>query len=156
KGQEVSSAGDGFFVGFDSPDDALACAVAIQRRLDEHRRSAGFAPKVRIGLHASGATQVGTDFTGKGVHEAARIAALADGNEIVPFAPSMATGISPVTASFPTASGRRSMSVPVTGPPSECAATMKSHGTGPMFTNGYPSGDDRGSVSRQKDQRSAL
>jgi len=83
RGQEVVSTGDGFFVGFDSPDDALACAVAIQRRLDEHRRSAGFAPKVRIGLHASGATQIGADFSGKGVHEAARIAAIAEGNEIV-------------------------------------------------------------------------
>ena len=49
KGEEVVSTGDGFFVGFDSPDEALACAVAIQRRLAEHRRSAGFAPKVRIG-----------------------------------------------------------------------------------------------------------
>ncbi len=77
------STGDGFFVGFDSPDDALACAVAIQRRLAEHRRSAGFAPKVRIGVHASGATQVGRNFSGKGVHEAARIAALADGDQIV-------------------------------------------------------------------------
>ena len=83
KGEEVVSTGDGFFVGFDSPDEALACAVAIQRRLAEHRRSAGFAPKVRIGLHASGATQVGRDFSGKGVHEAARIAALADGDQIV-------------------------------------------------------------------------
>ena len=66
KGEEVVSTGDGFFVGFDSPDDALACAVAIQRRLAEHRRSAGFAPKVRIGLHASGATQVGQGLLGQG------------------------------------------------------------------------------------------
>ena len=82
KGEEVVGTGDGFFVGFDSPDEALECAVAIQRRLAEHRRTAGFAPKVRIGLHASGATQVGHDYSGKGVHEAARIAALADGDEI--------------------------------------------------------------------------
>ncbi|MGH2540422.1 MAG: 4Fe-4S domain-containing protein [Actinomycetota bacterium] len=83
KGEEVSSTGDGFFVGFDSPDEALACAVAIQRKLAEHRRANGFAPKVRIGVHASGATQTGRNFTGKGVHEAARIAALADGDEIL-------------------------------------------------------------------------
>jgi class 3 adenylate cyclase len=83
KGEEVVATGDGFFVGFDSPDDALACAVAIQRRLAEHRRTAGFAPKVRIGVHAAGATQVGRNFSGKGVHEAARIAALADGDEIL-------------------------------------------------------------------------
>ena len=62
---------------------ALACAIAIQRRLAEHRRSAGFAPAVRVGLHASGATQVGRNFTGKGVHEAARIAALAEGGQIL-------------------------------------------------------------------------
>ena len=83
KGEEVVGTGDGFFVGFDSPDDALACAVAIQRRLAEQRRTQGFAPKVRIGVHASGATQVGRNFSGKGVHEAARIAALADGDEIL-------------------------------------------------------------------------
>jgi class 3 adenylate cyclase len=38
---------------------------------------------VRIGVHASGATQVGRNFSGKGVHEAARIAALAGGGEIL-------------------------------------------------------------------------
>jgi class 3 adenylate cyclase len=83
RGEEVVATGDGFFVGFDSPDDALGCAVAIQRRLAEHRRLNGFAPKVRIGVHASGATQVGRNFSGKGVHEAARIAALADGDQIL-------------------------------------------------------------------------
>jgi class 3 adenylate cyclase len=83
RGEEVVDTGDGFFVGFDSPDDALACAIAIQRKLAEHRRTAGFAPKVRIGVHASGATQVGKNFSGKGVHEAARIAALADGDQIL-------------------------------------------------------------------------
>jgi class 3 adenylate cyclase len=82
-GEEVGTTGDGFFVGFDSPDAAVACAVAIQRRLADHRKQHGFAPQVRIGLHASEAAQVGRDFHGKGVHEAARIAALADGGEIV-------------------------------------------------------------------------
>jgi class 3 adenylate cyclase len=82
-GEEVGTTGDGFFVGFDSPDAAMACAVAIQRRLSDHRKQHGFAPQVRIGLHASGAAQVGKDFRGKGVHEAARIAALAEGGQIV-------------------------------------------------------------------------
>ena len=83
KGEEVVATGDGFFVGFDSPEAALACAVAIQRDLAEHRRAHGFAPQVRIGVHASDATQVGTNFRGKGVHEAARIAALAEASEIL-------------------------------------------------------------------------
>jgi class 3 adenylate cyclase len=90
QGEEVVATGDGFFVGFDSPDAAVACAVAIQRGLTEHRQKHGFAPQVRIGLHASDATQVGTNFRGKGVHEAARIAALAGGGEILASKDTMA------------------------------------------------------------------
>ena len=97
KGEEVVGTGDGFFVGFDSPDEALGCAVAIQRRLAEHRRTAGFAPKVRIGLHAAGATQVGRDYSGKGVHEAARIAALAAGDEIFASSATAADGRFPLS-----------------------------------------------------------
>jgi class 3 adenylate cyclase len=83
KGEEINATGDGFFVGFDSPEEALACAVAIQRKLADHRKNAGFAPQIRIGVHAAGATQVGRNFTGKGVHEASRISALAEGGEIL-------------------------------------------------------------------------
>ena len=82
RGEEITATGDGFFVGFDTPEAALACAVAIQRKLAEHRRQHGFAPQVRIGLHASGAMQTAKNIIGKGVHEAARIAALASGSEI--------------------------------------------------------------------------
>jgi class 3 adenylate cyclase len=83
RGTEVTATGDGFFVAFESPDEALACAVAIQRRLADQRRTQGFAPQVRIGVHAAGATQVGQNFTGRGVHEASRIAGLAEGGEIL-------------------------------------------------------------------------
>jgi len=82
-GEEISTTGDGFFVSFDSPDLAVEAAIAIQRRLAEHRSTQGFAPQLRIGLHASDATQVGGDFHGKGVHEAARIAALGGAGDIV-------------------------------------------------------------------------
>jgi class 3 adenylate cyclase len=83
RGEEVTATGDGFFVAFESPEEAIGCAVAIQRRLAEQRRTQGFAPQVRIGLHAAGATQVGQNFTGKGVHEASRIAGLAEGGQIL-------------------------------------------------------------------------
>jgi class 3 adenylate cyclase len=82
-GREISTTGDGFFVSFESPEQAVAAAIAIQRRLAEHRQKAGFAPQVRIGLHASDAQQVGENFRGKGVHEASRIAGLATGGQIV-------------------------------------------------------------------------
>jgi class 3 adenylate cyclase len=83
QGTEVVSTGDGFFVEFETPDAALACAVAVQRALAEHRQAHGFAPQVRIGVHTSDATKIGGNFAGKGVHEAARIAALAEGGEIL-------------------------------------------------------------------------
>ena len=39
RGEEVTATGDGFFVAFESPDDALACAAAIQRGLADHLRA---------------------------------------------------------------------------------------------------------------------
>lgn len=83
QGKEINAAGDGFFVSFESPETAIACAVAIQRKLADHRRQHGFAPQVRIGAHASEAAQVGDEYHGMGVHEAARIGALASADEIL-------------------------------------------------------------------------
>lgn len=82
-GEEVSHAGDGFFVAFEDARAALECAVAIQRSLAEHRRSQGFAPQVRIGVHVSEATRRVGEYGGRGVHEAARIGAVAEGEEIL-------------------------------------------------------------------------
>lgn len=83
RGEEVVSTGDGFFVAFATADAAIECAIAIQRRLADHRRANGFAPEVRIGLHEAEAMAVEHDYHGQGVHQAARIAALAGGGEIV-------------------------------------------------------------------------
>lgn len=82
-GEEVDHAGDGFFIAFHDARAAMECAVAIQRALAEHRHAHGFAPQVRVGLHASQVVQTGGKYKGKGVHEAARIGALAEGGEIV-------------------------------------------------------------------------
>lgn len=82
-GEEINRTGDGFFVGFGDAAAAVECAVAIQRTLTDHRRAHGFSPQVRIGLHSASAARRGSDYGGKGVHEAARIAALAEGGEIL-------------------------------------------------------------------------
>ena len=82
-GDEVAHTGDGFFVVFATGDEALACATAIQRSLVDHRRAHGFAPQVRIGVHATEAAEVRGNYHGRGVHEAARIGALAQGGEIL-------------------------------------------------------------------------
>jgi class 3 adenylate cyclase len=82
-GEEVHHTGDGFFVAFPDARTALACAIAIQRTLADHRRDHGFAPQVRIGVHGAEATRVGDDYEGAGVHAAARIGALAEGGEVL-------------------------------------------------------------------------
>jgi DNA-binding SARP family transcriptional activator/class 3 adenylate cyclase len=83
RGEEINRIGDGFFVAFERAGDGVRCAVEIQRVLERHRVDHGFAPRVRIGLHQAEATRVGADYQGRGVHEAARIAALAEGGEIL-------------------------------------------------------------------------
>jgi class 3 adenylate cyclase len=83
RGQEIDHAGDGFFVSFEDAGAGIDCAIAIQRTLADHRRAHGFAPQLRIGLHAAEARPAGPGFKGKGVHEAARIAALAQAGEII-------------------------------------------------------------------------
>ncbi len=82
-GEEVDHAGDGFFVSFADPRSGVECAVDIQRRLAKHRREHGFAPLVRIGLHLAEATRINGDYSGGGVHVAARIGAIAEAEEIV-------------------------------------------------------------------------
>lgn len=82
-GQEVRHTGDGFFVTFDTASDAVECAVAIQRRLVDHRVEHGFSPSVRIGIHTAEALALGGDYSGQGVHTAARIGDLAHSEEIL-------------------------------------------------------------------------
>jgi class 3 adenylate cyclase len=83
RGEIVRTTGDGFFATFTEAVTATSCAVMIQRLLAEHRRLHGFAPQVRIGLHATEATALVDDYAGLGVHQAARVGALAEGGEIV-------------------------------------------------------------------------
>lgn len=101
-GEEVHRTGDGFFVAFPDAVAALDCAASIQRTLADHRREHGFAPQVRIGVHAAEATKARGDYEGAGVHAAARIGALAGGGEVL--------------ASVETVDG---LGTPVTGEPRE-------------------------------------
>jgi class 3 adenylate cyclase len=77
-GTVVDHTGDGFFLAFSNAERAVAAAVAIQRGI------AGDLPfEIRVGVHTAEATSVGENYRGKGVHVAARIGALAGGEEIV-------------------------------------------------------------------------
>ena len=91
QGREIKHEGDGFFIAFADPRSALNCAIALQRTLDEHRHEHGFAPRVRIGIHAAEATRRGGDFFGQGIHVAARVVAAGDAGQILATAATMAT-----------------------------------------------------------------
>ncbi len=89
-GEIVKTTGDGFFAAFESARPAVDAAVAIQRTLRDHRARTGFAIAVRIGIHTAEATRRGSDYSGFGVHVAARIGALAQGGEILASSDSLA------------------------------------------------------------------
>jgi class 3 adenylate cyclase len=81
-GIEVKSQGDGFMLAFASAEDALGCAIGIQRALDQAPQD-GHRLRVRIGLHTGEPIREEDDFFGKSVILAARIAAEARGGEIL-------------------------------------------------------------------------
>ena len=84
RGFEVKSQGDGFMVAFGSASSAIRCATAIQRDFAARRdHSDSQLLRVRIGLHAGEMIREQEDFFGRNVILAARIAARANGNEIL-------------------------------------------------------------------------
>ena len=87
-GAEVKTMGDGFMTSFGSAVRALECAVAIQEAFAGHNESAKEPIKVRIGLNAGEPIAEDDpggrgDLFGTAVNMAARIAAQADGGEIL-------------------------------------------------------------------------
>jgi class 3 adenylate cyclase len=118
-GQIVNSTGDGFFAAFPSARGAIDGAIAIQRALHEHRAGDRAGDRadlsVRIGIHATEANRRGADYSGMGVHVAARIAALAEGNEILASAETLAEAgdVGEVGASVARVATIRGASAPV-------------------------------------------
>jgi len=86
-GAEVKTMGDGFMASFPSATRALECAVAMQRAFAEYNAGVGvqgLAPlQIRIGLNAGEPIAEDEDLFGTAVILAARIAAKAEGGEIL-------------------------------------------------------------------------
>jgi class 3 adenylate cyclase len=76
-GREVKTTGDGVLAVFDSPTRAVRCARDIVRGTSDSGLS------VRIGVHTGELEQIGEDVGGIAVHVAARLMALASGDEIL-------------------------------------------------------------------------
>ena len=77
RGEEVDTAGDGFFATFDGPGRAIECACSIREDL----RSLGLA--VRAGIHTGECEVADGKVAGVAVHVGARIATLAGPGEVL-------------------------------------------------------------------------
>lgn len=77
RGEERDTAGDGFFATFDGPARAVRCAQAIV----ENIRSLGL--ELRAGVHIGECELHDDKLAGLAVSVAARVAAAADGNEVL-------------------------------------------------------------------------
>jgi class 3 adenylate cyclase len=82
-GTEVKTMGDGFMASFSSITRAVECAVALQRAFAGHNESAAEPMSVRVGLNAGEPIEEDGDLFGSTVILASRIAAKAEGGEIL-------------------------------------------------------------------------
>jgi class 3 adenylate cyclase len=82
-GSEIKTMGDGFMASFGSATKALECAIGLQQSFAQHNESADEPINVRIGLNAGEPIAEDEDLFGTAVNMAARIAAKADGGEIL-------------------------------------------------------------------------
>jgi class 3 adenylate cyclase len=83
-GYEVELQGDGFLMAFGSARAGLQCAIGIQQAFAAHSQVHPEEPiRVRIGLHTGEALREAEKFFGRTVILAARIAAQAEGCEIL-------------------------------------------------------------------------
>jgi class 3 adenylate cyclase len=76
-GRELDTAGDGFFASFDGPARAIRCAAAITEDLGD------LGVPIRVGIHTGECEVVDGKVAGIAVSIGARVAAAADGGEIL-------------------------------------------------------------------------
>ena len=77
RGRAVKSVGDGFLATFDGPERAVRCAHTVVRELEP------VGLRVRAGVHTGECERMGDDVGGIAVHIGARVAAAADGGEVL-------------------------------------------------------------------------
>ncbi|MDQ1614169.1 MAG: hypothetical protein QOJ60_108, partial [Actinomycetota bacterium] len=77
RGREVDTAGDGFHVAFDTPAQAIRCAVAVRDSL----AAAGIS--IRAGVHTGECQESGGKLTGLAVHIASRVSQRAEPGEVL-------------------------------------------------------------------------
>ena len=82
EGHVVKTQGDGFMAAFTTPEQAVRCAIAVQQAFEKGRKGSG-PVQIRIGIHYGDVVHRDNDIFGRNVAQAARVAALAEGREIL-------------------------------------------------------------------------
>ncbi len=83
-GYEFKEVGDGFWVAFADPGNALDCAIACQRALAAESWSGTVEHvKVRMAVHVAVVEEKEGDYRGLGVHETSRLIGAAHGGQIL-------------------------------------------------------------------------
>jgi len=78
-GYVIKSQGDGFMIAFAEPAQAVHCCIDIQQQM----ATAPESIRVRMGVHAGKSVRRGDDLFGRNVAMAARVAAQAEGGQIL-------------------------------------------------------------------------
>src|SRR6516165_10658936 len=82
-GLVFSTGGDGFGAAFSRAGAAVAAGLVAQRRLAAQEWPEGISLRVRMGLHTGEADERDGDYFGPEVNRAARLMAIAHGDQIV-------------------------------------------------------------------------
>ncbi|MEL7157093.1 MAG: adenylate/guanylate cyclase domain-containing protein, partial [Actinomycetota bacterium] len=84
RGRVVKHLGDGVYIVFNQPGDAVECAVALMEALQAEPFDELDGPlRVRMGVHTGTALERDGDYFGRAVNRAARVSDTANGDQIV-------------------------------------------------------------------------
>lgn len=83
EGREIDTAGDGFFMVFDQPQNAVIAVQRIQQQFHTQPWAEETDLKVRMGIHTGLALVTPSGYTGVEVHRASRICSAAHGGQVL-------------------------------------------------------------------------
>jgi class 3 adenylate cyclase len=83
RGHKVDAHGDEYFGVFQTPEDAVEAAIAMQLAIAAHAWPEGVEVRIRSGLHSGRPELTDSGYVGLAVHTVARICAAAHGGQVI-------------------------------------------------------------------------
>jgi adenylate cyclase len=82
-GQVIEARGEGFFIAFKDPEEAVRAAIAIQQSINHYKWPEQDQLRIRLGLHWGQVISAEETLTGTEVHRTSRICRAAHGEQIL-------------------------------------------------------------------------